>query len=293
MYPGDEEPEDVFGSSLFSLFAELPPVVSASSPSQIFTYRDVSVMTPSTSNWQLQAHGVWRSAIYMVDHVEDLVISFYGSRERIRSLDVLELGAASGLPGLYVAKNFAPRLVTLSDYPDPAILSTIRANIEMNRGVLPAKTTVHVVGHKWGDDAPQARVQSTLDLSDNNDVQLYDIIIAADILWLREEHNNLVRTLLSHLRKSHDSLVYLVVGLHTGRYPIDHFTQLANKSGLAVRMLREANIAYSSGGTLFRDWAAEREGETSSERGVWIVELVLGLSSQQVDSKASSISHGS
>lgn len=270
---GSEEPEDVFGSSVFALFAELPPLVSTSSPSGIFTYRDVSVMTPSTNNWQLQAHGVWRSALYMVDHIEILLISSYGDKERIRNSNVLELGAATGLPGIHVAKNFASRLVTLSDYPDPAILETLRANIRLNREVLSPQTTMRVVGHKWGDDAPRTL---TPDNTRKDDVQLYDIIITADVLWLSEEHHNLIRTLLSHIRRSDTSLVYIVVGLHTGRYPITRFIQLAKNSGLVVRMLREAYIANE---VLFRDWATEREGETSAQRSLWVVELVLGLSS--------------
>lgn len=61
---------------------------------------------------------------------------------------ILELGAGAGLPGILSALNGA-KLVVLSDYESPMLLTNLRRNVEEN---LPKtlRDKVKVEGHVWG-----------------------------------------------------------------------------------------------------------------------------------------------
>lgn len=273
-----EDPEDVFGSSLFSLYAELPPNIAPSATTGVLTYRGISVASPHTNKWELQAHGIWRSALHLVDRVEDVSRRLAPTWKWESSIDVLELGACSGLPGLHLARMMHPRSMTFSDYPDAAILHTLRSNVEANRSSIPESVRTHIVGHIWGDIKSVVANPEPEDSSQLGSWS-YDLIIAADTLWMGDQHDNLARTLAECLRRSPESIVFLVAGLHTGRHPIEHFLGSAREVGLLVREIREASISIGENdATQFRDWVPERDGETNAERSLWLVEIVLGFS---------------
>ena len=72
-----------------------------------------------------------------------------------RELDVLELGAGAGLPGIVIAKYLALRRttmnidrisVTLSDYPDHHLIRTLEDNVSRNA----VDRTCYVVPYAWG-----------------------------------------------------------------------------------------------------------------------------------------------
>ncbi|CAN0002146.1 unnamed protein product [Discosporangium mesarthrocarpum] len=71
----------------------------------------------------------------------------------VQGLNVLELGAGAGLPGLICALNGAKRVV-ISDYAsagsDTALVDAIQANVNRVSPFL-AHGTLHAVGHIWGN----------------------------------------------------------------------------------------------------------------------------------------------
>lgn len=165
---------------------------------------------------------------------------------------ILELGAGSGLPGICAARHLDAR-VTLSDYPDPNILLTLKNNTLRND----LAHRVNVVGHIWGEDASELGV--------------YDVIIAADTLWMPAQHTNFCMTLSRVLAPSPDAYVHLVAGLHTGRHTIAKFMQIAVGAGFQIKIFREINLVDGQE----REWCQERAGEDDSERRRWLALIVL------------------
>ncbi len=269
----------------------------------------IEVSPPDTApkNWELQAHSVWRAAVYLARHIEGILSPYicgvfssdspaYGHVSALR-LDALELGAASGLPGISLAimlgRNLQKRsdggkihavTVTLSDYPDPSILSTLRSNIERNSLLINPEVTMKVIGHIWGSTSASAQ-----EISDGH-LGRYDLIIAADVLWLRDQHANLLTTFKNHLRLTDPDLkinptIIVVAGLHTGRHVIAHFLKLAGCSGFhlkrgarEVRLVNDEEDVMDPSDFIWRDWAVERADETAADRSLWVVEIILGRS---------------
>jgi nicotinamide N-methyltransferase len=166
--------------------------------------------------------------------------------------EVLELGAGSGLPGLCIAKRFPTASVTLSDYPDPSILSTLQSNAALN-----GLGNVKVVGHVWGTSTPT--------------LGKFNLIIAADTLWLSEQHQAFLWSFKTHLIRSEEARVLLIAGLHTGRYTIAKFLKLIAAEGFDAECVAETAL---SGGEE-RNWAVERHEEQDSDRRRWVVKIIL------------------
>ena len=82
-----------------------------------------------------------------------------------------------------------------------------------------------VIPYAWGED-PSPLLAST---PNNSQPGGFDIIVAADVLWNASLHDVFVQSLRSLLRKTKDSRIYIVAGLHTGRYTIRGFLQAATK----------------------------------------------------------------
>ena len=256
--------EDILSSSLHSLYCYTP--ITFSSRHFIHKASGLTLVSPDTapSNWALHASSIWIASLFLADHIEDVALMPFSQNE---GACVLELGAGSGLPGILFAKRTSTKLkvtVTLSDYPDEAILSCLEENIRVNN-IPPAK--VRVVGHAWG--------QSTSELG------TFDIIFATDTLWNPHLHIPFCQTLSKTLRRNDHSRIYLVAGLHTGRWAIDRYLDKLGLFGLAVELVIERKVD----GTLDsqevhvkpaeREWKAERDGEEESERRTWVVWIVV------------------
>lgn len=100
---------------------------------------------------------------------------------------------------------------------------------------------------------------------------MFDLIIAADTLWLGEQHEALCRTLTAHLKPDASSLAYLVAGLHTGRHVIAQFLDKVNLMGIELQSICEVGLVSGDR----RDWVLERAGETNSDRSLWVLEILL------------------
>ncbi|KAG8901208.1 hypothetical protein FRB99_005482 [Tulasnella sp. 403] len=244
-----EDAMDIFASALATTFAIEP--ASVADPSTDITVRDVVVSPPTTlpANWHLQADAVWRAALYLAEHPPD-----------VKGKAVLELGAASGLPGLVLAKQACPSTVVLTDYPDPCIMENLQRNVDRNQ----LGNTVKVVGHAWGDS------ESLDHLLTGPHQDGYDVILGSDILWLTDQHDNLCLTLARTLKRSADASIHLLAGYHTARVTIKRFLGVAEKQGFMVKSL----VQESVGEDRRRGWQ-ETEFEDEVESRQWLTSLVL------------------
>ena len=257
-------PEDILSSSLHTLYSYTPIASSGTH----FTHKasGLTLLCPNTapSNWVLHASSIWVASLFLANHIQDVALLPLYRTDRA---SVLELGAGSGLPGILFAKRANTNLkvtVTLSDYPDDAILDTLAENVKIN-SIDPA--SVRVVGHAWGESTS---VLST-----------HDIILAADTLWNPELHLPFCQTLSAALKRSEHARIYLIAGLHTGRWTIDRFLQKLELFGLVTESLIERKVDGTFDTQEIhippteREWRAERHQEEESERRDWVVRIVV------------------
>jgi len=261
-------PEDILSSSLEILY-DYQPITLASAGS-VYRYafdhstgpenpQHITLLTPNSlpSNWSLHASDIWASSIYLADHIDQVNIDTLIAAQAPEKVHVLELGAGAGLPGILIAKLYGDAvLVTVSDYPDEQLIKTLSDNVARNGVLRPCRAIVHA----WGSD-PSSLLGERVG---------FDIIIAADTLWNLDLHSLFITTLRTTLRKSATARVHLVAGLHTGRYTIQSFMNIAQKVGFEVETALEKEIV----GVRERLWSVEGS-EDDKERRRWIVWIVL------------------
>ena len=79
-------------------------------------------VTLAESSSELMAQFVWQSSITLADRIALGAICLEGKH-------VIELGAGAGLPGIVAALSKTPSHVTVTDYPDDAIVENILRNV--------------------------------------------------------------------------------------------------------------------------------------------------------------------
>ncbi|KAF9210524.1 hypothetical protein BGZ59_009340 [Podila verticillata] len=212
---------------------------------------------------KLMSHFVWNAALVMAEYIESgQVIDVQGKR-------VIEFGAGAALPGLLCVKRGAA-FVTLTDYPDPAIVHNLERNwfenlvetaeekqerlevraesIHTTRYTSLGSSSVDnqerhdceqrvrcaVRGHAWGES-----VQEMLSLpgSGSGSPTGYDWILMADTLWVSEGHGALLSSCQAVL--SPGGRVLVCCGLHSGFNTVQRFMALARSStfGFQVRLV--------------------------------------------------------
>ena len=139
-------------------------------------------------------------------------------QQKIQNQTIIELGSGVGLPSLTVSRLSASRVVA-TDYPAPAVIANLLANVEKNNfstgsedhvftkstatatsKVMMTNATIiegatiadfsapiHVQPYKWGDD-----VTPVLAINGN---QPFDVAIASECLWKDDTHIILIESL--------------------------------------------------------------------------------------------------
>jgi len=232
------------------------------------------------------------------------------------------IGAA--LPSLVAALSHAAT-VAITDHPSsPALAGAIETNIAKN--IPPTlRPLISVHAHEWGalPEQEQTSLASTDELSANipdaaaaglvaNATKFaaenrgrYTRVICADCLWVKEQHENLVRSLLWFLapppgielqqesdgpsgaaatannpgienQEGGGGVAWVVAGFHTGREVVASFFDTAEKMGLIVEDIWEMDLnATTEEGEVVREWMPVREGEGPENRGRWCVVAFL------------------
>lgn len=276
------ESEDILSDSLQVLYDYTP--ITYSSAGSIFRYQPppqlisalpipidpftITLLTPSTQagNWSLHASSIWASSIYLADHIQDLHIAQYSKSSGRPQTRVLELGAGAGLPSILVAKLHENVSVVVSDYPDDEIIKALVTNIDENN----VSSRCRAIPYAWDSDTSVFRDPDADSGSEAGNI--FDIVIAADTLWNSGLHALFLRALQKTLRRSADARVYLVAGLHTGRYTLQAFMDAVPRHNFQFEEICEREVA----GSASRPWDVERhEYDDDRERRRWVVWMVL------------------
>lgn len=278
-----DDPEDIFGSALETIFPDDVTNLHGL-PGQSLLY--TSPYLPSSmvlelcdpgaeTERKLFSHYLWNSSLMISELIEADTLGIKGEREgRVTDTDfnitgrsVIELGAGTGLASIMAALLEARRVVA-TDYPSPTLLKSLKRNVARNvvPKLAPAGYTpsadVTVQGHSWG--------QLTDELG-TRELRAFDRVIAADVLWMPWQHDNLRRSMAHFLSSQAGARCWVVGALHTGRDKIVQFIdqELLEESGLAVEHIWERDCDGVE-----REWQPVRENDfTNGKR--WLVVIIL------------------
>lgn len=283
------DPEDLLSDSLQTLYDYTP--ITHSSAGLVFQYTispellkclsQSSTPTPSTltlttpttqaENWSLHASSIWASSLFVADHIHDLHLDRHIDAAHSRGqtpLRLLELGAGAGLPGILIAKVIEGVDVTVSDYPDRELIGALKHNIEVND----VGGRCRAVPYAWGSHPVAFRRTDASQIPSVGNDCAFDVILAADTLWNSELHHLFLQALRSTLRKRPDARIYLVAGLHTGRYTLQAFMNAVSQYGLEFEEITERRVGSSGS----RPWGVERhDAEDDRERRKWVIWMVM------------------
>jgi nicotinamide N-methyltransferase len=152
----------------------------------------------------------------------------------VKGKDILEIGAAAGVPSIVCAVKGA-RTVVMTDYPDPDLVDNMRQNAAAAMPLIPAESHLHVTGYKWGADT--AEITSFLSLEAVPPAAArFDVLIMADVVYSHREHPNLILTMQRALKRTADAVALVIF---TPYQPwllpkTEKFFPLAEESGFTV-----------------------------------------------------------
>ena len=135
----------------------------------------------------MKGHLLWNAGRVTAQYLEE------NAQDLVKDKCVLELGAGAGLPSLVCALNGAKRIV-VTDYPEPELIENLQYNIDHSEA-LTDKKVILVEGYLWGNSSDKLRGHLCGHPSG------FDLLILADILFNHSEHEKLVASLQSTLKK--------------------------------------------------------------------------------------------
>ena len=221
--------EDFFSDALAGVFDEVQ--VQHGEPGGTYDYEStrfgrLRLRLTATDDWDDTlkfAHHLWNGELSIARDLDAGTLDVAG-------LDVLELGAGTGLAGILACLSGAKNVV-LSDYPADAILAALRDNVD-RLARSQGKSNCHVVGHAWGTSVDPLLAHAPRGA--------FDVILLADCLWMPEQHDALLRTIAACLAPQ--GKVICVAGFHSGRAKMaPFFTRALGAAGFVAELLYEEN----------------------------------------------------
>ncbi|OQN95638.1 hypothetical protein B0A48_18237 [Cryoendolithus antarcticus] len=128
----------------------------------------------------LWGHHLWNAGRTLATYLEDNAATL------VESKCVLELGAGAGLPSIICAMLGAKQVI-VTDYPDADLIENLQYNID-HSSQLPQPRNIIANGFLWGADTMPLIAR----LPDN--IESFDLLILADLLFNHSEHAKLLAT---------------------------------------------------------------------------------------------------
>lgn len=277
-----EDPEDLLSSALNTLYPDdVANVHGESGSTLVYTSPHLRspvplrLSEPAPTDVKLYSHHLWNSSLLLAELIEADTLGLRGDGEAlwanvrfdVAGRDVLELGAGTGLASIMTGLVGARR-ITATDYPSPAVVETLKHNVERNvkPGLAPEGTTptsqVLVCGHSWGELDDEFSIANR---------HAFDLVVAADVLWMPWQHDNLRSSLGHFLSTDEGARCWIVGGLHTGRDKIGQFldAEALGEFGLQLEHVWERDCERVE-----REWQAVREDEFSLRKR-WLIVIIL------------------
>lgn len=291
-------PTSLFEDSLFTLFSHNQPAHGDPGDTCKYSHQNLplrylppvtrkttlryKIAQNSGTNTKLFAHHQWDAGLYLADLIAEHSSEKAQGKQRadsfvdVRDKTVVELGAGTGLPGLVACVMGAERTM-ITDYPDPHVIENLRGNLDLallpskrsksdaserqpNPHYLQARERVRVLGLGWGNDNQESLVLAASSTPSNKLTELgYDLVLAADVLWVSSAHPLLIHSIRKLLKRRSEARCVLIAGFHTGRPAVRRFfVQLAQRADENDATLEEGR---RSG--IVPDWEEDKFG------GIW------------------------
>lgn len=221
---------------------------------------------------RLFSHYLWNASLLLAELVEAGTLRLGGPAAAdfdVGGLATVELGAGTALPSILAALLGARRVV-VTDYPAPAVIANLRANVARNArpemappGAGLSGADVVVDGHSWGEFGT--------DLA-GRDRRAFDRVLVCDCLWMPWQHENLLRSVEWFMKDGGGARCWVVAGFHTGREKMRGFFEEGRlrEVGLEVERIWERDCDGVE-----REWAWDRGFEDPVGRKRWLVCAVL------------------
>ncbi|RAH66837.1 putative nicotinamide N-methyltransferase Nnt1 [Aspergillus aculeatinus CBS 121060] len=166
------------------------------------------------------------SSHYLEEHADRLV----------KGKDVLEIGAAAGVPSI-VSAILGARTAVMTDYPDVDLVENMRHNAGLSAALVGRDSALHVDGYKWGTSVAPLLAY----LPEAARSQGFDLLIMADVVYSHREHPNLIQTMRAALKRSPEAVALVIF---TPYQPwllpkTEKFFPLAEESGFHVTKIFE------------------------------------------------------
>ncbi|KAJ5111563.1 hypothetical protein N7532_002098 [Penicillium argentinense] len=153
-----------------------------------------------------QGNLLWNAGRTSAHYIEER------TEELIRGKEVLEIGAAAGVPSIVSAIQGA-RTVVLTDYPDPDLVQNMQYNADLAVDQIvkgpDSRNPLHVDGYKWGNPV-EPLLAYIPPLADGTAPTGFDVLIMADVIYSHREHGNLVKTMQQTLKKNAESVALVI-----------------------------------------------------------------------------------
>jgi EEF1A N-terminal glycine/lysine methyltransferase len=240
---GDYVVETLFEESLGMLFSDVSfahgnpggvyvydwPEDSGTTPTHLIDPKHITLKLPSSIDTNLFAHYVWNAGIFLADHIAAKKLPLPEDFELIFTKGCVELGAGTGLPSIALIsllvniQQTEPKVV-ITDYNDEALIATIRENIVRNLKPQ-AIPYCKLIGHTWA--TPIDPVVQLINPNHSNNK--FGIIMMADTIWERLNHNSLLISCDNLLEK--DGVIYLsFCNHHSGGSQPEEFLNAASSA---------------------------------------------------------------
>lgn len=181
-----------------------------------------SISVQLVENHALWGNHLWNGGRWLSNY-------FDLNPDLVKGKSVLEFGAAAGLPSIMAALNDASQVI-VTDYPDRALIDTLRVNLDRNvHGE--RRKRIQELGFLWGDS-----VEPLLAANVN---KKFDVIILCDLLFNHSEHKKLLKNCQDAL--SPNGIIWCVFSHYVPRNAAKDlvFFDLAPEFGFRVEKLAE------------------------------------------------------
>ncbi|KAL4954316.1 hypothetical protein BDW69DRAFT_163321 [Aspergillus filifer] len=178
----------------------------------------------------LYGNMLWNAGRISSDYIET------NAPTLISGKDVLEIGAAAGVPSIVSAIKGA-RTTVMTDYPDPDLVDNMQQNADAAKPGISAGSSLHVTGYKWGSDVEPLKAY----IPEESRAEGFDVLIMADVVYSWREHPNLVKTMQETMKRTKDAFALVIF---TPYQPwllpqTQKFFPLAEQSGFTVTKVFE------------------------------------------------------
>ncbi|KAL4875620.1 hypothetical protein BJY04DRAFT_201445 [Aspergillus karnatakaensis] len=147
----------------------------------------------------MEGNMLWNAGHISSDYIETHAPTLIAGK------DVLEIGAAAGVPSIVSAIKGA-RTTVMTDYPDPDLVDNMRQNAEAALAQIPTDppSKLHVTGYKWGADVAPLLAYIP------EEGKKFDVLIMADVVYSHREHGNLVKTMQETMKREKDAVALVI-----------------------------------------------------------------------------------